>query len=60
MSHTLKGITKITTECTLLLYDADYQDSFRHQTLSGRRGVMNLTLATSMETQGIVPNLWHD
>ena len=51
---------RITTEGTLLLHDADAQDGSRLQTLSGRRGVMNLTLGTSMETQGMVSNLWHD
>ena len=60
MSLTLSVITKITTEGTLLLHDPDTQDSSRLQTLSGRRDLMNLTLATSGQTQGMVPNLWHD
>ena len=52
--------TKITTEGTLLLHDAGALGGSRLQTLSGRRGVMNLTLAASGETQGMVSNLWHD
>ena len=60
MSHTLKTITKITTEGTLLLHDAGALGGSRLQILSGRRGVMNLTSGTSMETQGMVSNLWHD
>ena len=60
MLVTLKTITKVTTEGTLLLHDANDQVGSRLQTLSGRRGVMNLTPATSGETQGMVSNLWHD
>ena len=60
MSLTLSVITKIRSEGTLLLHDADAQDGSRLQTLSGRRGLMNLTLATRMETQGMVTYLWHD
>ena len=60
MLITLKGITKVTTESTLLLRDAALPGSSRLKTLSGRRGLMNLTLGTSMETQGMVSNLWHD
>ena len=51
---------EITTEGTLLLHDADAQGGSRLQTLSGRRGAMNLTLAKICETQGMVSNLWHD
>ena len=60
MSVMLSVITKVTTEGTLLLHDALVQGGSRPRTLSGRWGVMNLTLATSMETQGMVSNLWHD
>ena len=60
MSVTLRVITKVTTEGTLLLHDAAAPGGSRLQTLSGRRGVMNLTLAASGETQGMVSNLWHD
>ena len=57
MSVTMRGITKVTTEGTLLLHDAGVLGGSRVQTLSGRRGLMNLTLGTSMETQGMVSNL---
>ena len=60
MSLTLRGITRVTTEGTLLLHDAGALGGSRLQTLSGRRGLMNLTLAPSMKTQGMVTNLWHD
>ena len=60
MFLTLKTITKITTEGTLLLQDAEHLGGSTLQTLSGRRGVMNLTLATTTQTHGMVPNLWHD
>ena len=54
--------TKITTEGTLLLHDAGLLGGSRLQTLSRRRGIMNLTLSlgNTMETQGMVSNLWHD
>ena len=54
-----KGITRVTTEGTLLLHDAAAPGGSRLQTLWERRGLMNLTLGTSMETQGMVSNLWH-
>ena len=60
MSVTTKTITRITTEGTLLLHDATVHGGSRLQTLSGRRGVMNLTLTANSETQEMVPNLWHD
>ena len=60
MSLTLRITLKVTTEGTLLAQDADHLDGSTLQILSGRRGVMNLTLAASMETQGMVSNLWHD
>ena len=60
MSLTLRVITKIRSEGTLLLHDADAQDGSRLQTLSWRRCATNLTLVASMETQGMVSNLWHD
>ena len=60
MSVTLRVITRITTEGTLLLHDAGALGGSRLQTLAGRAGVMNLTPGTSMETQGMVSNLWHD
>ena len=60
MSLTLRTTLRITTERTLLRHDADAQDGSRLQTLSGREGVMNLTPAKTMETQGMVSNLWHD
>ena len=52
--------TRITTEGTLLLHDGEHLGGSRLQTLSGRRGATNLTLGTTMETQGMVSNLWHD
>ena len=51
---------KVTTEGTHLLHDAAAPGGSRQQTLSGRRGVMNLTPGTTMETQGMVSNLWYD
>ena len=60
LKTTLKTTLKITTEGTLLLHDAAASAGSRLQTLSGRRGLMNLTVGTSMETQGMVSNLWHD
>ena len=60
MLVTVRITLKITTEGTLLLHDADAQGGSRLQTLSGRRGVMNLTLTANSETQEMVPNLWHD
>ena len=60
MSLTLRTITKVTTEGTLLLQDAEHVGGSTLQTLSGRRGATNLTLAATMETQGMVSNLWHD
>ena len=60
MSHTLRTITKIRSEGALLLHDGEHPGGSRLQTLSGRQGVMNLTLATNSETQGMVSNLWHD
>ena len=54
MSLTLRVITKITMEGTLLLRDADARGGSRLQTLSGKRGVMNLTFGTNRETQGMV------
>ena len=60
MSHTLRITLKVVTEGTLLLHDASAPGGSRLQTLSGRPGATNLTLATSMETQGMVSNLWHD
>ena len=60
MLVTLKTTLKVTTEGALLLHDADAQGGSRLQTLSGRRGATNLTPGTTMETQGMVPNLWHD
>ena len=52
--------TRIRSERALLLHDAGAQGGSRLQTLPGKRGIMNLTLATTMETQGMVSNLWHD
>ena len=54
--------TKLTTEGTLLLHDAGVLGGSRLQILilSGTRGLMNLTLAATMETQLMVLNLWHD
>ena len=60
MSLTLKVITKITTEGTLLAQDAEHLGGSTPETLSGRLGLMNLTLGTSGQTQGMVPNLSHD
>ena len=60
MSLTLKVVTKITTEGTLLLHDAGAPGGSRLQTLSEGRGVMNLTPGASGETQGMVSNLWYD
>ena len=57
MSLTLKGITKITTEGTLLLQDAGYHAGFKMQTLSGRSLATNLTVGTTHKTQGMVSNL---
>ena len=60
MSLTLSVITKIITEGTLLLHDAAELDGSRLQTLPGRWCATNLTVETTMETQGMVPNLWND